>query len=462
MKIGYGMDDVLLNMEHNQQELAKTTSELASGLRIQSAADDPSGLAIAENLTTKVNGLQQSVNNVQTAHNLLTVADGALAETQTILQRIRSLIVEARSDINSNSDLQNIQAEINQMLTEIDRIGANTNFNGLTLFNGQFDNGLPIQTPFGAQQVSNFVLAPGGYLGSDQVANATGPGSGPGPLVTIPGTGVSGPGSFTPAVMFFQVIGSDAVNAVDPDTGTSVGPGVYVLFEAFSSNASLGSAPTFKDITAVPINAGPITSSYTTPASFGAGGSGPGAQLLSFTLANLTLNDVGVTQAFITTNGSQSNPGASPLTINDGGNEGTTIGINIPTVSTNSLDLSGISVLPTNVINYLNQPQGLDPSNLVPAGDAEIRTDAALDQIGEIRAQIGAQMVATQEDSNNDNVAIINYTASESSIRDLNIGAATTQFTKEQILTQVGTSVLSQYQVDARQLASLLINALVA
>jgi flagellin len=461
MKIGYGMDNVLLNFERNQQDLAKTTSQLSSGLRIQSAADDPSGLAIAENLTTKVNGLQQSVNNVQTAHNLLDVADGALAETQTILQRIRSLIVESRSDINSQSDLQNIQAEIDQMLTEINRIGANTNFNGLNLFNGQFDNGLPNPTPYGAQQVSNFILAPGGYLGSDQVSNATGPGSGPGPLVTITGPGVSGPGSFTPALMFFQVIGADPVNAVDPDTGTSVGPGVYVLFEAFSPNASLGSAPTFKDVSAVPINAGQISSTYTTPASW-ALGPVPGNQLITFTLANLTLNDVGVTQAFITTNGSQSNPGAAPLTVNDGGNEGSTIGINIPTISTNALDLTGISVLPTSVINYLNQPQGQDPSNLVPAGAAEIRTDAALDQISIVRAQIGAQMVATQEDSNNDNIAIINYTASESSIRDLNVGAATTQFTKEQILTEIGTSVLSQYQVDARQLTSLLINALVA
>lgn len=455
MKVMYGMDQLLYNAYSNQENLRKTASRLSSGLRIQTAADDPSGLAIAENLTTKIGGLQQSVNNVQTGHNLLTVADGALAETQRILQRIRNLIVESRSDINSQSDLSNIQSEIDELLLEVNRIGSDTNFNGLKLFTGNFDTGLPNPTPFGAQAVSSFVLAPGGYQGSSSVSSG-------GPLITIPGNGVSGKGSFTPSLMFFQVIGSDAVNAVDPDTGISVGPGVYLLFEAYSTNPSLGGSPTFKDVSAVPINSGPITTSYTTPASFGAGGSGPASELLTFTLANLTLNDVGVTQAFETTNGTTTTAGANPLTINDGGQEGSTISISIPTINTNTLNLSGISVMPTTVINYQDQPQGQDPSNLVPAGDAEIRTDAALDQISQARAQIGAQMVSTQEDSNNDGIAITNYTASESSIRDLNVGSAVTEFTREQILTQVGTSVISQYQVDARQLTALMIQALVA
>ena len=139
MNVQIGADDVLLNLDRNQLAFEKTVQQLSSGLRINSAADDPSGNAIATNLTSKVGGLQQSVNNVQNGINALNVANGALETVQNILVRINNLLVEANSDINSTSDLQNIQAEIGQLLTEINTIGEKTNFNGLNLLNGKFD-----------------------------------------------------------------------------------------------------------------------------------------------------------------------------------------------------------------------------------------------------------------------------------------------------------------------------------
>ena len=132
---------VLQNEALTQNRLATDVNALATGLRVRSASDDPSGYAIAQTIQTKVAGLQQSVTNVQTANNLLNVADGALNSIELILQRVRSLIVESNSDINSSSDLLNIQTEINQMLLEVNKISSETNFNGLTLFNGQFDDG---------------------------------------------------------------------------------------------------------------------------------------------------------------------------------------------------------------------------------------------------------------------------------------------------------------------------------
>ena len=94
--------------------------------------------------------------------------------------------------------------------------------------------------------------------------------------------------------------------------------------------------------------------------------------------------------------------------------------------------------------------------------DAQFRVDSALDTISSLRATLGAQIVSTNEDANNDNIATVNFQATESSIRDLNIGTATTEFTREQILNSVGTSVLAQSEVSARQLTALLIGALVA
>ena len=144
---------VLRNLSIVQSNLSSDTRALASGLRVQSAADDPSGLAIAETIQSKVAGLQQAVTNVQTGGNLLNVADAALSSVQNILQRVRSLVVESRSDLNSNGDLQNIQAEINTMLAEVNKISSDTSFNGLNLFDGSLDT--TQATPYSVKQVAS-------------------------------------------------------------------------------------------------------------------------------------------------------------------------------------------------------------------------------------------------------------------------------------------------------------------
>jgi flagellin len=91
---------------------------------------------------------------------------------------------------------------------------------------------------------------------------------------------------------------------------------------------------------------------------------------------------------------------------------------------------------------------------------SEGRVDYALQQVLAAQAQLGAQSVSLSEASNNNQIGSLNLTASESEIRDLNVGQATTQFTMDQILVSVGTSVLSQMEVNTKQLTSLLIASL--
>src|SRR5664279_951821 len=129
-------NSVALNLNKNQASLAGSVSKLSSGLRINTAADDPSGLAIAEKLQSQVNGFDQAISNVQDATNAATTADGALQTTTDILQRVRSLAVEASSDTNTVSDKQNLQTEVTQLLQEVNTISQNTNFNGSSLLNG--------------------------------------------------------------------------------------------------------------------------------------------------------------------------------------------------------------------------------------------------------------------------------------------------------------------------------------
>ena len=110
--------------------------QLSSGLRINKAADDTAGLAVSEKLKNQVRGLNQAQRNAQDAVSLLQTAEGALNETHSILARMRELAVQSANDTLTNADRLHIQDEINQLLSEVDRIAAATQFNTIPLLRG--------------------------------------------------------------------------------------------------------------------------------------------------------------------------------------------------------------------------------------------------------------------------------------------------------------------------------------
>jgi len=120
----------------NNRGMALSLEKLSSGLRINKAADDAAGLAISEKMRSQIRGLDQAVRNAQDGISLIQTAEGALNETHSILQRMRELAVQAANDTYTAEDRQQIQAEINQLTMEIDRIAATTQFNGKLLLNG--------------------------------------------------------------------------------------------------------------------------------------------------------------------------------------------------------------------------------------------------------------------------------------------------------------------------------------
>ncbi|HTV72443.1 MAG TPA: flagellin [Candidatus Acidoferrales bacterium] len=455
-----GADQVLLNLSFNEQQFQNTVTQLSSGLRINSAADDPSGNAIATNLTSRVGGLQQAAQNVQNGVNALNVANGALSSVQNILIRVNDLIVESNSDINSEQDLQDIQAEIDSLMTEINAIGEKTNFNGLNLLNGQFD------VSQGTLPSVTTVASPNG--GSSTVSDYDDNGN-PGPLVTnvsVPTTS----GFFIPAFIVFTITGySD--NISDPDSGlTNLGPGVYLQIQAYSTEADFGSTPLFTNVIALPYATAYGGTGTSTGVQLPAVVAGPGSapsDLLNFTLQNVTEADVGASMAFLTTAGTDASDGQL-LTINDGGEEGSTVSMSLPTVNTNALGLSGVTVLSPQTIgivpgsNFDPDYTGTSASNNITASYSQILVQNALTTITTQEAQIGAQIVAMGDDESDDNTTALNLQSSASDITDLNVGQATTDYTREQILTQVGTEVLSQIQSNGRLLTGLLINALIA
>src|SRR5690606_5367675 len=104
-----------------------------SGLRINRAADDAAGLSIAEGLKAQVNGYNVAQRNAQDGISVIQVAEGAYAEAQAILQRMRDLAVQGANDTNSGDARAAIQAELNELTAELGRIASSTNFNGTQL-----------------------------------------------------------------------------------------------------------------------------------------------------------------------------------------------------------------------------------------------------------------------------------------------------------------------------------------
>ena len=120
----------------NDSSLGKSLSRLSSGLRINGAQDDAAGLAISEKFRSQIAGLNQASANSQDAINMLQTAEGALNETEVILQRMRELSVQGANDTLTLSDRNNITDEMQALSKEIDRIAATTQFNTHVLLNG--------------------------------------------------------------------------------------------------------------------------------------------------------------------------------------------------------------------------------------------------------------------------------------------------------------------------------------
>ncbi|WP_169294878.1 FliC/FljB family flagellin [Advenella sp. EE-W14] len=163
------------NLTKSQNALGSAIERLSSGLRINSAKDDAAGQAIANRFTANIKGLAQAARNANDGISIAQTTEGALNEINNNLQRVRELSVQAANGTNSDSDLKSIQDEINQRLSEIDRVSSQTQFNGVRVLSS--DNDLQIQVgandneliSIGLKQITSNTLGLDGF----QVQNKT-------------------------------------------------------------------------------------------------------------------------------------------------------------------------------------------------------------------------------------------------------------------------------------------------
>ncbi|MCB5194784.1 flagellin N-terminal helical domain-containing protein [Deefgea salmonis] len=465
------------NLSKSQSALSTSLQRLSSGLRINSAKDDAAGLAISERMTSQVRGLDQAKRNSNDGVSMSQTAEGALSSSGDILQRVRELAVQSSNSSNSSSDRQAIQAEVNQLTQDLDRISTQTAFNGTKLLDGSAGT-LNFQVGANANELisasgANFRTT---NYGNNQVTNDQ--------KAVASGSSVA-----AGAVVVAGYLGSKSVTTVLGDTAKSIAQnvnqatsdtGVTATAKTLSSlKLGQNEAYSFSIVSDNPA-ASPVTIAFSTGATADASGYASAINNInaqssktgvvaefdkvnsSIKLTNSTGNDIKITNG-ATANTKfdvQSYTTTGTLTAAYDGKGAAAVAIVNGTVtfdSENSFKVTDTSGLQgTNTASKLNSVAGLDVTSFANAQDAIKTIDSALASVNNQRAKFGALQSRFEVAIGNLSTTSENLSASRSRIRDADFASETASLTRNQVLQQAGNAMLGQANALPNQVLSLL------
>jgi flagellin len=422
------------NLGISTGSLAKSTEKLSSGYRINRAGDDAAGLAISEKMRGQIRGLDQASSNSEDSISLVQTAEGALQETQSIVQRMRELAVQASNDTNTDDDRTQIQNEITQLTQEVDRIANTSEFNTKKLLNGDLAGA--------TKYVNGNASAEGTFTNGVVSINALTAGAASKCIVddvlriTIQEDGKVSSATFS------------SLNGTTSGTETKavgkVSVGKVVL--------SMGATDAVLKISKALISDG--TNQTTAIGSLAAQGD------LSVTIKNATnlkAGDVITISLTSRTQSKASTTGKESLTLQVGANTGQEINLGISDMRASALgivqksanDLSG---------GTAEHAQGaaLDVTTQANASMAVESYDKALQKVSTERAKMGAMQNRLEHTITNLDTSSENLQAAESRIRDVDMADEMTQYSKNNILMQAGQSMLAQANQSTQGALSLL------
>jgi flagellin len=469
-------------LTNSDSALSKSMERLSSGFRINRAADDAAGLAISEKMRAQIRGLNQASSNAQNGISMIQTAEGGLNETHSILQRMRELALQAKNGTLTEADKKENQKEIDQLISEVNRISTDTEFNTKKLLNGD-----------------------AGVKSSAQNGVATN-------TVKVNGT------SYTNA----SVSSTDLQHDISVSAGSNTQTGVYAVnVTKTAESAKLSGAQAFGDDgtagnlgTAGTLTINGVSVDFTTSDSLstaitkinnvtgksGVVASANGNQLvlatqdkgsdvtISIQGAGALVQDLGLATGATTTALTDAGADAEGTI---GGALATGKGNTLTSVSGNSKDLSitiddntDLGTNGTLAFDAAVDPNGevtlqiganagqeitfsigdmsakalsiddLDVTN--NASLAVTKLDAAIEKVSSERSNMGAIQNRLDHTISNLGVASENLSASESRIRDVDMAAEMATFTKNQILVQAATAMLAQANQKSQSVLKLL------
>ena len=488
----------------NSDSLNTSMQRLSTGLRINSAVDDPAGLEIAARMTTQIMGLDQAARNANSGITLASTAESALGQQTALLNQIRVLAVQSTNGSNSANDRAALQSQVNQLKSQFDAISTSTSFNGIQLLNGSFTGQTFQIGAFAGQSLTlNVNSARGTAVGNFALTAASNAiGNGLGGVCT--GITVAAFNGFAVAAQNVTISGAavgivavvanssaltiaNQINANTAATGVSATATNSVTLSALANTGTVGfdlndsngfsignvsaSITNTADLTAL-MNAVNASSSTT----------GVTATLSSASTASLILTSVDGGNIQI---GNFTNTGNTlGATVNMTGLGGNVQVIN--NVLNDSAVVTGVIALSStlsysvtsNVPNSagglfanataaagngagamtasLNSVSAIDISTATGAQTAINTVDLALQNINSARANLGATQTRFQASSANSTNTSIQMSSARSVIQDVDFASETAAFTKTQILVQAANAMLSQANSSPQSVLQLL------
>lgn len=455
--------------------MQKSLEKLSSGSRINRAADDAAGLAISEKMRGQIKGLNQAVRNAQSAISLIQTAEGALNETHSILQRMRELAIQSANDTNTNDDRGKIQDEIDQLAKEISRISNTTEFNTQNLLAGALNNvyhiganaGQNISLTVGA--VDAFTLGVAGSevttgistsvfdfdvsTVSEEVDNL---------YVNVKKTAASvseGVNQFSGAVTIGGAYDGSAnqtfvvrAETVDGGTGevtqvsvSADGGATYgAAIDVSGGEFDIGSGITFQIATDAGNAVGNLlyldasAETLTVKLNSAADGSGTnyGTEAVVYNDATSVVIGGSTTQVSLEFDSFADVFAAAAAAYGAGSSEQITQSFMASTAATFNPDGS--------INQEAHTRAGINVSSQAYASNAITTIDTAINKVSQERGKLGAYQNRLEHTINNLQTASENMSSAESRIRDVDMAAEMSTFTKNQILSQAGVAMLAQ------------------
>ncbi|MBI3375631.1 MAG: flagellin [Betaproteobacteria bacterium] len=486
------------NLNTSQTALATSLQRLSSGMRINSAKDDPAGLAIAEHFTTQIRGLNQAARNANDGISLAQTAEGALGEITANLQRIRELAVQSANASNSSSDRAALDLEVQQRLAEIDRVAAQSSFNGQKVLDGTFGSAA-FQVGAGVGETISVALSTSmRYSAIGKTADYVNGSTAYSTSLAVgqQGTGVTNASPLTAGDLTIALGSASAVSvpasaayagsATGQESGSAYAKVAAINAAGIGGLTATADTTVAFDFTAVTDTASDYTMTINGQAIYTAYGSAISGDQMVVAIngnasntgvtasydsvnARMTLNaadgrsvtvsqttgtaNAGLGQGLTTTTASYNNSVNDALVATTVTSAAAVSNTYVGTIRLTSADTITLGGSNESYIGYADNSQmalgvsALNSASVTTVANANLaigRVDSAMTSVSTLRSTFGAMQNRFESTIANLQVTTENLTASRSRIQDADFAQETANLTRGQILQQAGIAMLAQ------------------
>jgi len=374
------------------KEMEISMERLSTGKRINSAADDAAGVAIASRLTSEIRGTNQAIRNAMDGQALIDTAEGAHSEIESILQRMREVAVQAANDTNSTTDRTAMQTEMTQLTAEINRIAATTTWAGVSLLNGDGNDGV-ISTTADATNTFNFQISSNETGSNDTLS-----------------------------------VGINAVDATSLGIGGSASTATVAFGTLTAADASASASNTAAGQITLVAEAGSATAANTEKFTFTV----DGGDTLTYDFYTH-----GVAKGYDTETAAS-------------------LGLSFEQFLEDNLDTNKYSFTVSAGAVTINRTNSVSVASTSAANTAMTSIDAAILELNTQRANLGSYSNRLDSTVSNLTNVSANLQAGRGRIEDADFAAETTNLAKSQILQQASTAMLAQANASKQNVLSLL------